>query len=68
MKHAPAYRKRGSVPVGFQYDFKAKARLFQRFKKLIHRPYIDTIFSTEGVATVIEENAANQARQVLNGA
>ena len=58
----------GPSPLVSNTTSRPKLVCLQRFKKLIHRPYIDTIFSTEGVATVIEEKAANQARQVLNGA
>ena len=36
----------------------------QRFKKPVHRPYVNTIFSPEGTIAVIDKHTATQARQV----
>ena len=40
----------------------------QRFKQLFHRPHVNTVFGTEGARAVVDENAADQVWQVVNGA
>ena len=40
----------------------------QRFEQLFHRPHVNTVFGTEGARAVVDEYAADQVWQVVNGA